>query len=1607
MELKERIRRLSPEQRAALASRIREGKQKRVEVASGGQNDDLLRPDPEKRFAPFPLTDMQQAYWIGRTNAFEMGGIASRAYMEIECDELDVERLKGAFNQLIARHDMLRTIILEDGQQRVLEDVPDYVPAVADLSQLSSRELDLRLEEIHLEMFHGMSPASEWPLFEVRFSKTGARQGRIHLCLDLLSVDAGSIAILLKELGRLYKDPEVDLPHHEVRFRDYVLAEQRHQQGNQFERSKAYWTKRLEEIPPAPSLPLAKPPAMIQVPRFSRRKFLLESHAYKQLKAKCSEFGVTTTGVLLTALGQVLGLWSRNPKFTLNLPIFNRLPFHSDVNEIVGAFTSLELLAMDMSIDESFVARARRVQTQLLEDLDHRYYEGVKVMRDLNEYNGSGSMPFVFTSLVDVGFDDSAASLGRVVRGINQTAQVWMDVHVDEQQEGLLVKWDSVDELFPAGLPDDLLHAYGQLLNTLARESNGWEQTRFDLMPRSHAKLIAESNDTEARCSDSLIHTLFERQAAERPKQAAVITPTKTLSYEELDRLSNQIGRRLREAGARPNTLVAIVMEKGWEQLAGVYGVLKSGAAYVPFDSELPKDRLFSLFQQSRVQLVLTQPCLDHRLDWPDHVSRIVIDHDDFHDVDDGRLEPIQEQTDPAYVIYTSGSTGTPKGVTIGHRSVVNRMTEINERFCIGSGDRVFGLTALQHDLSVYDLFGTLWAGATLVLPSVDGRRDPAHWLKLIHQEKVSFWNSVPTFMEMLVDHLEHISGSASNAPEALRAVILAGDWIPVNLPNRLRKFVPDVEFIASGGPTETTVWDIWYPVKEVDSDWKSIPYGRPLRNTKYHILNPLLQPCPVWVTGEMYISGEGLAIGYWGDERETTDKFITHPDTGERLYRSGDTGRWLPDGNIEFMGRDDFQIKIRGYRIELGEIESTLRKCPAIKETVVTVKGESSDARQLVAYVVPTADRLASSTPAASTMEEAYTPPGLEHVITDPIERMDFKMKHLHVREEQNESIELNRSQPPEMMRDTYLARQSYRLFQQTSISLEQFSGFLSSVSGLTLDELPFPKYRYPSPGNLFPVQTYVHVKPGRIEGLEGGIYYYRAEVHRLEPLAQGIEIPGTVHTPNNIPIAESAAFSVFLIAQLAAIEPLYGGLARDFCLLEAGYMSQLLMSEAPSYEIGLCPIGGLDFDRIRKDFALDESHAFLHSLVGGPITQEQQGQFTIVQPESTNHAASPSNTDSTDIAEVAREFLQRQLPDYMVPSAFVRMDSIPLTANGKVNREALPQPPKVLAPGSTSADTDSLDRRMNENERKIAKVFEEVLQTPVGLGDSFFDSGGNSLRILQAHRMLTKSLNVELTIADVFRNPTVAGLASFLFGAATETNGASPKATETPPRPAERHQGPTTSNVASCSQLPPLSPAESNGVATVGNETLPVGPQLRTTGPPPAQRTPIKDSFLGGLKNRFIQILALYVPGLKTIRPWLHRQRGVRMGENVMIGMQAIIETAHPRTISIGNNVEIGIRAVIIGHFRETTRQARLEGRPTVLIEDNVFIGPGSTILPNVTIGSGSVVAAGSVVNESVPPKTVVQGNPARPVARCEVPLVGNTYAKFVENLVSTDSS
>ncbi|MEH2080290.1 MAG: amino acid adenylation domain-containing protein [Nostoc sp.] len=1424
-----------------------------------------IAPNPDLRSQPFPLTEVQQAYWIGRSETFELGNVPSHIYLEIESDYLDLNKFTQAWQQLIDRHDMLRAIILPDGQQQILPKVPAYEIAILNLRKQSPEIIESQLIAVREHLSHQMLPNNQWPLFEIRASLLDNQRTRLHFSFDLLICDAQSFQVLFRELTHLYQNPQASLPPLELSFRDYVLALNSVKESEIYQNSIDYWQKRLATLPPAPELPLINYLAAIKHPRFVHRSDRLEPEIWQQLKTKANQAGLTPSGVLLAAYAEVLSFWSKNPRFTINLTLFNRLPLHPQVNDIIGDFTSLNLLTIDNSIQQPFVTKAKRIQQQLWEDLDHRYIGGITVLRELAKAKGrvsSATMPVVFTSTVDLNTQDDTLTtrLGKITDLITQTPQVWLDHQVQQQAGALVFHWDAIAELFPANLLDDMFNIYCCLLKRLATEEKVWQESAIDLLPQTQQAQQAAFNRTDAPIPSGLLPSQFETQVRIQPDHPAIITPGKTLTYVQLSQRTNQVGHRLRALGICPNQLVAIVMEKGWEQVVAALGILAAGSAYLPIDPNLPQQRLWQLLECGEVQLVLTQWQINQTLQWPEGIQRICLDTEELATENKEPLQPIQTSEDLAYVIYTSGSTGLPKGVMIDHRGALNTIIDINQRFNVSSTDRVFALSSLSFDLSVYDIFGTLAAGATIVIPEAGGIKDPAHWLEMIVQHQVTLWNSVPALMQMLVDYVN------SPLPDSLRLVLLSGDWLPLSLPEQVKALVSGVEVISLGGATEASIWSILYPITTVDSAWKSIPYGFPMANQRFYVLNEALKSCPMWVPGQLYIGGIGLAQGYWRDAQKTAASFITHPETDERLYRTGDLGRYLPDGTIEFLGREDSQVKVQGYRIELGEIEATLKQHPAVKAAVVSTVGN-----QLVTYVVPDEEnfervqdynhqqiwRFEIKPQKSQNLSELEN---LASSIQD-IDRLSTAyicsaFRELGVYNHPQES-----HKPETLVRDFKILPRYQKLLGQWLGILQEDVLVQYQTDGNFVNLQPLP---IASLNEIW--HEIVNINQNN-QSMLNLLHYIKNSGENLTAILKGEKDPLELLFPDGSwEVAENlyqfnpvSAYINSIVQQTLKTVVQLWPLAKPLRILELGAgtggttafilpilppnQTQYTYTDVSSFFLNLAKKKFLDYSFVKyklldinKSFDSQgyESHSFdiivaanvLHDahnlsevlkslksllapnglllllettkylrinaisvgLIEGlsqfederiventPFLSVEKWQNLLYSHDFYNFLALPQNSSTVEIfgqtvmlAQTPSSiklvnkaslfsFLKEKLPEYMIPSTIITLATIPLTANGKVDRKSLPQPTQDII----SSEKKYIAPR-TKTEKLLTDIWTKSLVVErVGIYDNFFSLGGDSLLGIQIIAQ-AKQAGIDLKPRQIFQYPTIAELAS-----------------------------------------------------------------------------------------------------------------------------------------------------------------------------------------------------------------------------------------------------
>ena len=647
---------------------------------------------------------------------------------------------------------------------------------------------------------------------------------------------------------------------------------------------REYWRERLPELPPPPDLPwLEAPPAL---PR--RRLLELDAETWAPLKPRAAAAGLFPGTVVATALADALATWGQNERFTLEMEILGE----------AGEPSVWIPLAVDGAVPGGFAARARALQEGLRRDL--RYpLRGQMPQRalppDLPFLPVAFAAPSSFYKEGEASDDEEGerrrrGSTGRARPGVRP----WLRLRAEEREGLLLLYADIAEERFPEGLADALLGACRDLLRRLAGDEPAWRDARRRLIPAQQLARIIAFNTTAAPLPEPFLHGLLAARARERADLLALAAPGRSLSYGELLRLSDNLGHRLREEGARRNTPVAVALEKGWEAVTAALGVLAAGAPWVPADPALPAERLAALLERARVELVVTRRALAAARDWPDGVRLVLLEETAEAPcevpIPPGSQGPIPSRSPRDLACLLPGPDG---GVMLENRGIANTAVDVARRYGIGRGDRVLALSPPTDGRSLLETFGALASGATLVLPPSD---DPEGWLRAVERRRVTVLAAEPALAGALL-------ASGRISPAAMpRLLLLNGgspETMPADLVERARALRPDVRLVYLRGSLETSLASIAVEIAEPS---RVLPFGEPLANTTVHVLDERLEPRPVWVPGWLYLGGPGLARGYWRDPARSASRFVTHPDTRERLYRTGDRARRLPGGDVELL---------------------------------------------------------------------------------------------------------------------------------------------------------------------------------------------------------------------------------------------------------------------------------------------------------------------------------------------------------------------------------------------------------------------------------------------------------------------------------------------------------------------------------------------------------------------------------------------------------------------------------------------------------------------------------------------------------------------------------
>jgi amino acid adenylation domain-containing protein len=913
----------------------------------------------KKQSYSYPLSYGQQALWFIYQNA-----PASPAYnmawpFELQ-GNLNLTALQQALQAIVNRHPALRTAIqLEDGElMQTVQPTGAYHWEEHQAVEWSEQQLWSAMKTAYEQPFD----LTQGPVLRAYLFQAAPQRYILLLTLHHLLGDASSMAILANELLTLYQaelsGQKVALPSILASYADFVRAETAMLNSPTGDELAQYWQHRLGDESPILNLPTDYSRPAIQSYNGASVPFCLPAKLSEQIKQLAQQEKSSRFSLLLTAFQTLLHRYTGQTEIWIGTPTSSsRQPQFAN---LIGYLVNSVVLRASIDPNLSFSDLLSETKQTVLEAIEHSAYPFPLLVKNLQPQRDLSYAP-LFQVMLDFQSADSLPikqNIGGLIVSVLELPQMegQFDLTLSlSEGECLSGAFRYNCDLFKQETIERMAAHFQTMLTSIVTnpvQSIG----HLSMLTETEVQQLRAWNDTATDYPhDKTIVDIFEEQVEKTPESVAVVFEGQQLSYQLLNRKANQLAHYLQSLGVKPEVQVGICVERSFEMVIGLLGILKAGGAYVPLDPAYPAARLAFMLEEAQVPVLLTQ--LNLKENFAETTASVVCldaEEEDMSRLSGENLISGVVPTNLAYVIYTSGSTGQPKGVMIDHRGVVNTIKDINQRFGVGPQDRVLALSALSFDLSVYDIFGILATGGTVVMPNADLAKDPAHWVELMIQHNVTVWNTVPALMLLLVDY---VSERPKMVPNDLRLSMMSGDWIPLNLPERIKALWPQAQVISLGGATEASIWSIYYPIETVDPTWKSIPYGKPLLNQTFHVLTESMEPCPIWVPGQLYIGGIGLAQGYWRDEEKTKASFIIHPQTQERLYKTGDLGRYLPDGNIEFLGRIDNQIKIRGFRIELGEIEAVLSQHPSVKDAVVTVF-DSDDNKRLVTYLTTVSEQ-------------------------------------------------------------------------------------------------------------------------------------------------------------------------------------------------------------------------------------------------------------------------------------------------------------------------------------------------------------------------------------------------------------------------------------------------------------------------------------------------------------------------------------------------------------------------------------------------------------------------------------------------------------------------
>jgi len=893
---------------------------------------------------------------------------------------LNISVLEQVITEIVRRHEILRTNFqqIEGKNLQVIRPEINISLQVINLEQITAKQQLQNVERLINQETDKIFNLSEDDLFQSTLYQLNQNSYILLLNMHHIISDGWSIGILLQELSTLYgaylagnKSP---LPDLQIQYADYAIWQKEKFTSEIREKQLNYWKQQLADIPPLLELPTDKPRPPIQSFRGGIWEFSINSNLSQKIRTLTQQSDATLFMTMLAAFVILLYRCSGQDDILIGSPMAGRN--RQEIQSLIGYFVNTVVLRTKLTGNPNFreiLNQVRQVATDAHNYQDIPYNQ---VVEALNPQRNLSYNP-VFQILFDLqhSLTDKLQLPGLTLQpflGEHSTSKFDLSLIIEDRGTELIGAWEYSSDLFTQEAISRITENFQTLLNGIVNNP----ETPINQLPIISAfeqqQILEKWNNTQQDYPESFcIHELFTQQVIKTPDAIAVKFGNQQLTYTQLNQKANQLANYLQNCGVTSEVLVGLYLERSLDILIAILAILKAGGAYLPLDPKYPQTRLTDILNDSQVSIILTQEKLLTSLSSPlprgetpltPYQGKIILLDTDLTIISQQNIETPISAIKPdnlAYVIYTSGSTGKPKGVMITHQNIVNHATSIIDKYQINSHDRILQFTTFIFDVAAEEIFPAWLSGATLIICPQEMVTNLIEFSQFLAQESLTVVNlPTPYWQEWVLE----IDRKVSQIPDSLRLVITGSDQV---LPEKLalwQKLVTEkrqnIQWINAYGLTETTITSTVYqlPVNYQLNTTHSVPIGRPIANTEIYILDQNLQPVPIGIPGELHIGGAGLARGYLNRKQLTNEKFISNPissSKSSRLYKTGDLARYLPDGNIEFLGRIDYQVKIRGFRIELGEIEAVLAQHPLVKSSAVIVREIQPGNKQLVAYVV------------------------------------------------------------------------------------------------------------------------------------------------------------------------------------------------------------------------------------------------------------------------------------------------------------------------------------------------------------------------------------------------------------------------------------------------------------------------------------------------------------------------------------------------------------------------------------------------------------------------------------------------------------------------------